>query len=86
MLKKHLSGYRVITPQRSALRQNSLNIFIHDLDIKNGTVLNVITSSCEALTVFKKSYSIIQGTFQSIADNWSGKSRVQYCGWKWVLQ
>lgn len=55
MLKEHLSGCRVITPQRSVLRQKSLNIFINDLDTKNGSVLNVITSSCKALTIFKKS-------------------------------
>lgn len=54
MLKEHLSGCRVITLQRSVLRQNSLNTFINDLDTKNGTMLNVITSSCKALTIFKK--------------------------------
>lgn len=45
MLKEHLSGCRVITPQRSVLRQKSLSIFINDLDTKNGSVLNVITST-----------------------------------------
>lgn len=56
MLKKHLSGCKVITPQRSVLRQNSLNVFLNDIDTKNGSVLNVlIVSGCEALTIIKKS-------------------------------
>lgn len=70
MLKEHLSGCTVITPQRSASRQNSLNIFINDLDTKNGSMLNVlITRSCEVLKIFKKTENIIQDTFQSITDN-----------------
>lgn len=68
MLKEHLSGCTVITPQRSALRQNSLNIFINDLDTKNGRMLNVlITSSCEVLKIFK-SENIFQDTFRNITD------------------